>query len=60
MTYVYECHNVVEGCPVKITGGDEADVERRAQQHVRDAHAIEERELERRTEVAAAIQRTYG
>ncbi len=60
MAYEYVCGQVVDGCPHKIRGDDKQDVERKAHTHLRDVHAIEELDLERRTAVGAAIRRTYG
>lgn len=60
MAYEYVCRDIVHSCEVRFTGEDEAEVERRAREHLRDHHGIEELELAQKTAVGAAIRRTYG
>jgi predicted small metal-binding protein len=60
VSYEYECRIVVDGCEVRIAGDDRAEVERRAHDHLRDRHGIEELELAQKTAVGAAVRRTYG
>lgn len=58
--YEYVCEQVMPTCPVRLQADRHEDVAEEAHRHLRESHDIEEIEDTVRTNVAAAIQRTYG